>query len=46
MIIGSDTVGNDSLPSINNMFLVEGMMHSKISINQLRESGYVLSSIK
>ena len=39
-IIGSGTVGNGKLPSINNVLLVEGLMHNLLSISQLSDNGY------
>ena len=39
-IIGSGTVGNGNLPSINNVLLVDGLMHNLLSISQLSDNGY------
>ena len=39
-IIGSGTVGNGNLPSINNVLLVDRLMHNLLSISQLSENGY------
>ena len=39
-IIGSGTIGNGKLPSINNILLVEGLMHNLLSISQLSDNGY------
>ena len=39
-IIGSGTVGNGKLPSINNVLLVDGLMHNLLSISQLSDNGY------
>ena len=39
-IIGSETVGNGNLPSINNVLLVDGLMHNLLSISQLSDNGY------
>ena len=39
-IIGSGIVGNGNLPSINNVLLVDGLMHNLLSISQLSDNGY------
>ena len=39
-IIGSGTVGNGNLPSINNVLLVDGLMHNLLFISQLSDNGY------
>ena len=39
-IIGSGTVGNGNLPSINNVLLVDGLMHNLLSISHLSDNGY------
>jgi hypothetical protein len=39
-IIGSGTVGNDTLPSITNVLLLKGIMHNLLSICQLSDNGY------
>ena len=39
-IIGSGTVGNGNLPSINNVLLVDGLIHNLLSISQLSDNGY------
>ena len=39
-IIGHGIVGNGKLPSINNVLLVEGVMHNLFPISQLSENGY------
>ena len=39
-IIGSGTVGNGNLPSINNVLLVDGLMHNLLSISQLSDNDY------
>ncbi|XP_058741676.1 uncharacterized protein LOC131614066 [Vicia villosa] len=39
-IIGSGTVGNETLPSISNVLLVDGLMHNLLSINQLSDNDY------
>src|ERR1044072_7549864 len=39
-IIGSGTIGNGNLPSISNVWLVEGLTHTLLSISQLSDNGY------
>ena len=39
-IIGSGTVGNVNLPSINNVLQVDGLMHNLLSISQLSDNNY------
>ena len=39
-IIGSGTIGNDYLPSITNVLLVDRLMHNLLSISQLSDNGY------
>src|SRR3954467_13651696 len=39
-IVGSRTIGNDYLPSITNILLVEGLVHNLLSISQLSDNNY------
>ena len=39
-INGSGTIGNNKLPSINNLLLVEGLMYNLLSIRQHSDNGY------
>src|ERR1044072_2860944 len=39
-IIGCGTIGNGKNPSIQNVLLVEGLMHNLLSISQLSDNGY------
>jgi hypothetical protein len=39
-IISSRTIGNDNLPSITNVLLVDGLMHNLLSFSQLSDNGY------
>lgn len=39
-IVGSGTIGNDSVPSINNVLLFKRLMHNLLSIIQLSDNGY------
>src|ERR1044072_3714968 len=39
-IIGCETIGNGKNPSIQNVLLVEGLMHNLLSISQLSDNGY------
>src|ERR1051325_6236658 len=39
-IIGSGTIGNDTLPSITNILLVDELMHNLLSVSQLSDNGY------
>lgn len=39
-IVGSRIIGNDSLPYINNVLLVKGLMHILLSICQISDNGY------
>ena len=39
-IIGSGTIGNGNLPYINNVLLVDRLMHNLLSISQLSDNGY------
>lgn len=39
-IIGSRMIGNDSLLSITNVLLVDGIVHNLLSISQLSDIGY------
>lgn len=39
-IIGSETIGNDYLPYINNVLLVKGLMHNLLYIIQLSNNDY------
>ena len=39
-IISFGKVGNNSLPSITNVLLVDGLMHNLLSISQLSDNGY------
>lgn len=41
-IIGSRTIGNGSLPSINNVLLVKDLIHNLVCISQLSANGYVI----
>ena len=38
-IIGSGTIGNDTLPTITNALLVYGLMHNLLSRSQLSDNG-------
>ena len=39
-IIGFATIGNNTLPSITNILLVDGLMHNLLFISQLSDNGY------
>ena len=39
-IIGSGTIGNDTLPSITNVLLVDGLIHNLLSISQLSDNNH------
>lgn len=39
-IIGSETIGNSSFPSIHNVWLVDEVKHNIPNISQLCDSGY------
>lgn len=43
-IIGRGSINNKYSPSINNVFLVQGLEHNLLSINQLCYSGYDMVS--
>ena len=40
MIIGVGTIGNNTLPSITNILLVDGLMHNLLYISQLSDKSY------
>lgn len=39
-IIGSETIGNGYLPSINNVLLLKGLIHNLLPISQLSDNDY------
>ena len=39
-IIGSGSIGNDTLPSITNVLLVDELMYNMLSISQLSDNSY------
>lgn len=41
-IIGSSTIRNGFLLSINNVLIVKGLMHKLLSISQLSDNGYAI----
>jgi len=44
-IIGSGTIGNSSI-SINNVWLVDGLNHNRLSISQFCDNGYDVLLVK